>query len=208
MFLKSDLLSSFTTLGKQAATQLVESLQRLGVNALNILVNNSGATWGEPFEKHSEKGWDRVMDLNVKGLFYVTQACFPLLKTATSADYPSRVINIGSIAGLRTQLIPTYAYDISKAAVHHLTGKFAAAFSGENILCNAIAPGVIPSKMSEGIFTYSSKSDVESNVPLGRLGNEEDIMAVTLYLCGKGGNWVTGAVIPVDGGSVHGRAML
>ena len=165
-------------------------------------------TWGEPFEKHQESGWDRVMDVNVKGLFYVTQQCYPLLKAATTPQSPARVINIGSIAGLKPQFIPTYAYDISKAAVHHLTVKFASSFCADNILCNAIAPGLIPSKMSSQIFTYSSEDNVVSSIPLGRIGSETDIAGVTLYLCSNAANWVTGVVIPVDGGNTAGRSML
>lgn len=159
-------------------------------------------------EQHSEKGWDRVFDLNVKGLFFVSQLSFPLLKAATSKDFPSRIINIGSIAGLKPQSIPTYAYDCSKSAVHQLTIKLAASLANENILCNAMAPGLFPSHMGDQVLTYSDKETIEASIPLGRMGSTDDMMGITVYLCSKASNWLTGAIIPLDGGALLPRSLL
>mmetsp|Transcript_55235 Transcript_55235/g.83560 ORF Transcript_55235/g.83560 Transcript_55235/m.83560 type:complete len:269 (+) Transcript_55235:3-809(+) len=194
--------------GKQAATDLIDNLKKAGVTKLDILVNNSGIAWGETFDEYKEVGWDRVMNLNVKGLYYVTQQCYPLLKEAATKERPARVINIGSVAGIENQFMPTYAYDASKAAVHHLTKKFASAFCQDFIICNAIAPGFIPSQMSDQILQYSDKEKVEGSIPLNRVGCENDIAGITLYLCSNAANWVTGVIIPIDGGFLVKRSML
>eukprot|EP01087_Luapelamoeba_hula_P012182 TRINITY_DN3386_c0_g1_i1.p1 TRINITY_DN3386_c0_g1~~TRINITY_DN3386_c0_g1_i1.p1 ORF type:complete len:268 (+),score=36.95 TRINITY_DN3386_c0_g1_i1:75-878(+) len=185
--------------------QLGEALAEKGVDKLHILVNNSGVSWGEPLEKYSEAGWDKVMNINVKALFYVTREVLPLLKATATIQDPARIINIGSIAGIQHQLIPTYAYDISKAAVHHLTRKFADEFSRDFITANAIAPGFIPSKMSGQLFTYVDKETIASNIPLKRLGSPTDMAGIVLYLSSPAGAWVTGTLIPVDGGHLVGR---
>ena len=121
--------------------QVSSTLALLGVSALHVLVNNSGASWGEPLSSFSEKGWDRVMDLNVKSLFFLTRALLPLLSAAASAASPARVINIGSVTGIGHQRVPSWSYDVSKAAVHHLTVKLAEELGKQNITVNAIAPG-------------------------------------------------------------------
>ena len=108
---------------------------------IDFLINNAGASWGGPYADYSEKGWDKVMDLNVKSIFYLTQKLTPMLTVKASADDPSRVVNIGSIDGLNVPAIESYAYGVSKAAVHHLTRVQARRLVGENILVNAIAPG-------------------------------------------------------------------
>jgi 2-deoxy-D-gluconate 3-dehydrogenase len=124
--------------------KLVEELTAYE-SKLDILVNNAGASWGEPIDEFSEKGWDKVMDINVKGLFYMTQKCLPLLRASGSHDNPSRVINIGSIDGIGTPVYESYVYSSSKAAVHHLTRVLASRLVKENILVNAIAPTADPS---------------------------------------------------------------
>jgi NAD(P)-dependent dehydrogenase (short-subunit alcohol dehydrogenase family) len=137
--------------GEKACEAFLAALKARGVTKLDVLVNNSGCSWGEPFEKYSEKGFDKVMNLNVKGLFFLTKVLAPLLAEAGTADSPARVINIGSIAGLRPQKVPTFAYDASKAAVHHLTRQMAGTLAVDNITVNAIAPGLVPSNMSKQV---------------------------------------------------------
>lgn len=170
---------------------------------LDILVNNSGIAWGAPLDKFPLEQWDRVMNLNVKSMFSLTRALFPALRaasgTAGGVGAPSRVINIGSVAGLTPQPVPTWSYDVSKAAVHMLTRKFATEFA-PSVTVNAIAPGYVPSRMSAGLTAYVSKEAMEASVPMGRWGTEEDIGGALLYLTGRAGAWVTGQVLVVDGG--------
>jgi NAD(P)-dependent dehydrogenase (short-subunit alcohol dehydrogenase family) len=175
-------------------------LLELKVAKLHVLVNNSGTSWGEPIESFQEKGWDRVMNLNVKGLFFLTKTLLPLLQAAGTHEDPARVINIGSVAGLRAQTVPTYSYDVSKAAVHHLTKKLASDLSMQHITVNAIAPGLIPSNMSKQLLTYASEAKLKAGIPLGRVGKPQDMAGAALYLSSQAGAWVTGVVLPVDGG--------
>eukprot|EP01103_Thecamoeba_quadrilineata_P003594 TRINITY_DN13354_c0_g1_i1.p1 TRINITY_DN13354_c0_g1~~TRINITY_DN13354_c0_g1_i1.p1 ORF type:complete len:242 (-),score=51.74 TRINITY_DN13354_c0_g1_i1:32-757(-) len=182
------------------AEKVPKILKEMGVTQVHVLVNNSGASWGEPLEKYSEKGWDRVFDLNVKGLFYLTRALLPLLEAAASHEDPARIINIGSIAGIKPQLPPVYAYDASKAAVHHLTLKLAADFAHKKITVNAVAPGFVPSDMSAGLTKYASEDDLRSTIPLERFGKLEDMAGIAIFLSSQAGSWITGTIIPVDGG--------
>ena len=170
---------------------------------LDVLVNNSGTSWGEPFDESSERGWDRVFDLNVKAMFFLTQACAPLLSAAADASAegaPSRVINIGSVAGLTHQPWPCHAYDVSKAAVHHMTEKLAFDLAPRKITVNAIAPGLVPSSMSEQLEAYASAETLAESAPIGRVGRAGDMAGAALYLASPAGSWVTGSVLRVDGG--------
>ena len=143
------------------------------------------------------------MDLNVKGMFYLTNACLPLLQAAATADDPARVINIGSVVGMVPQEAPTHAYDVSKAAVHHLTRKLAADLAPQHITVNAVAPGFVPSRMSAGLSAWGGEPDkLAATVPLKRLGRPDDMAGACIYFCSRAGAWVTGTVLPVDGGSV------
>ena len=168
-------------------------------SSLDVLVNNAGAAWGAPFEEYPEDGYDKVMNLNVKGVFFCTQLFLPLLRKAASPEDPARVINIGSIDGLRVPMLQNYAYSASKAAVHMLTRHLAHHLVEEHITVNAIAPGPFPSKMTKFMFDMG-EDVVASNVPLGRPGRADDMAGTALFLASRAGSYLTGAVIPVDGG--------
>ena len=168
---------------------------------IDFLINNAGASWGEPYAEYAEKGWDKVMDLNVKTIFYLTQKLTPILTVNASIDDPSRVINIGSIDGLNVPALESYAYGTSKAAVHHLTRVQAKKLVGENILVNAIAPGPFESMML-GAAVNHDYSFIESRNPRKRIGSPEDIAGLAIFLCSRAGAYTVGAVIPSDGGLV------
>ncbi len=167
-------------------------------STLHVLVNNAGANWGAPLAEYPESGWDKVMALNVKGVFYLTQKLVPRLEAAARPGDPARVINVGSIDGLHTPPLETYAYSASKAAVHHLTRALARKLA-PRITVNAIAPGPFQSKMMAATLERLHDAIVAS-CPLGRIGEPEDMAAIALYLASRAGAYVTGAVIPVDGG--------
>ena len=166
---------------------------------LDILVNNAGAAWGAPIDEFPESGWDKVMNLNVKGVFFLTQALLPLLRKSGSADDPARVINIGSIDGLRVPILQNYVYSASKAAVHMLTRHLAHHLVDDHVTVNAIAPGPFPSQMTKFMFEMG-EDVVAQNVPLGRAGRPDDVAGAALYLSSRAGSYLTGAIIPVDGG--------
>ena len=168
---------------------------------IDFLINNAGASWGEPYAEYAEKGWDKVMDLNVKSVFYLTQKLTPLLKSAGNQEDPSRVINIGSIDGLNVPALESYAYGTSKAAVHHLTRVQAKRLVGENILVNAIAPGPYESMML-GAAVNHDYSLIESSNPRKRIGSPQDMAGLVIFLCSRAGAYTVGAVIPSDGGLV------
>lgn len=169
--------------------------------SIDFLINNAGASWGEPYAEYSEKGWDKVMDLNVKSIFYLTQKLTPMLGLNASVEDPARVINIGSIDGLNVPALESYAYGTSKAAVHHLTRVQARRLVGENILVNAIAPGPYESMML-GAAVNHDYSLIESRNPRKRIGSPEDIVGLVIFLCSRAGAYTVGAVIPSDGGLV------
>ena len=168
---------------------------------LDILVNNAGATWGAAIEEFPESGWDKVMDINVKGPFFLTQALLPMLEAAASDADPARIINVGSIDGLNVNKMGTYSYGPSKAAIHHLTRTFASHLADRKITANAIAPGPFPSKMTAGIAKTMGEQ-IREHVPLKRWGEPADMAGTAIFLASKAGAYVSGAVIPVDGGIV------
>jgi 2-deoxy-D-gluconate 3-dehydrogenase len=178
---------------------------------LDILVNNAGASWGAPIEEFPEVGWDKVMDTNVKGVFFLTQRLLPLLEGAGTADDPSRVINIGSIDGLGVPAFDTFSYGPSKAAVHHLTRVLAAHLVRRNIIVNAIAPGPFPTWMlSTGVGTGGDVEGTDWDLigrgnPRGRVGSPEDIAGLAIFLASRAGAYTVGETITCDGGSVLGR---
>ncbi len=166
---------------------------------LNILVNNAGATWAEPIDEFTEAGWDRTVDTNLKSLFFLTQALLPNLRAAGRFDDPARVINVGSIDGLHVNPMDTFPYAASKAGVHHLTRALAAKLGPEHITVNAIAPGPFESKMM-AVTLEAFGDSIAKSAPLGRIGRPDDMAGVVVYLASRAGAYVTGAVIPVDGG--------
>ena len=166
---------------------------------LHILVNNAGATWGAPLAEFPESGWDKVLALNLKAPFFLTRAFLPLLEKAASAEDPARVINIGSIDGLRVPELETYSYSATKAAIHHMTRVLAKRLGPQHITVNAIAPGPFPSKMMAATLEAFGDA-IAATSPLGRIGQPDDMAGVAIYLSSRAGAYVTGAVIPVDGG--------
>ncbi len=167
--------------------------------ALDILVNNAGATWGAPLAEYPADAWDKVMTLNAKSPFLLTRALVPALAAAGTADDPARVINIGSIDGIQVPIMETYAYSTSKAAVHQLTRHLARQLGPRHITVNAIAPGPFESKMMAATLRDFGDAIARSS-PLGRIGRPDDMAGVAIYLASRAGVYVTGAVIPVDGG--------
>ena len=168
---------------------------------LDILVNNAGANWAEPIDVFGESGWDKVMNVNLKSVFFLTRELLPALRAAGTAEDPARVINIGSIDGLHVPGLETYAYSSSKAAVHHLTRTLARRLAGEHINVNAVAPGPFESKMmAETLRNFGDA--LKRAIPRGRIGEPEDMAGVAIYLASRASAYVTGAVIPVDGGLV------
>jgi NAD(P)-dependent dehydrogenase (short-subunit alcohol dehydrogenase family) len=167
--------------------------------ALHILVNNAGANWGAPFAEFPDAAFDKVLALNVKGVFHLTRALVPLLEKAAEVGNPARVINIGSIDGIQVPLLETYAYSASKAAVHHMSRVLARKLA-PHITVNAVAPGPFQSKMMAATLDQFGDS-IAGNNPLGRIGAPEDMAGIAIFLASKAGAYVTGTVIPVDGGA-------
>ena len=166
---------------------------------LHVLVNNAGANWGAPYQEYPDDAWDKVLAVNVKAVFNLTRALTPMLEAAASDGDPARVINIGSIDGLQVPALETYAYSASKAAVHHLTRVLARKLASSRITVNAVAPGPFESKMMAATLERFGEA-IASSCPLGRIGTPEDMAGVAIYLASRAGAYVTGAVIPVDGG--------
>lgn len=221
---------------REGCKALAQHTHQLFNGRLDVLVNNAGTSWGEDpaydmGARESGKmnwGWDKVMDLNVKGMFYLVRECVPMLQrrrkkgdddnsgsisdntdglSTSPPDDPGRIINIGSVTGFLPQDAPTHAYDISKAAVHHLTKKIAADLAPRGITVNALAPGYVPSRMSKGLSTWTKgdgdlQDEVSATIPLGRMGREDDMGGACIYLSSRAGAWCTGVILNVDGGTV------
>jgi NAD(P)-dependent dehydrogenase (short-subunit alcohol dehydrogenase family) len=166
---------------------------------LDILVNNAGATWGEPLETFPDSAWDKVIDLNVKSPFWLVQAFLPALKRAGTQDDPARIINVGSIDGLHVPSLPVYSYASSKAALHQLTRMLARELGPQHITVNAVAPGPFQSKMMAATLDAFGET-IASSAPLRRIGRDDDMAGVAVFLASRAGSYLTGAVIPIDGG--------
>lgn len=168
---------------------------------LNILMNNAGRTWGAPIGEHPYEAWDKLLSLNVQGMFHLTQQLLPLLKAASTAEDPARVVNVGSVMGDIPKGTSTYSYAVSKGAVHHMTRVLSNDLAPEGITVNAIAPGPFVSKMTAfALGTEEGKAESAKGVPLGRVGSPEDVAGALQYLCGRGGAYVSGAILPLSGG--------
>ncbi len=165
---------------------------------VDVLVNNAGATWGAPLAEHDTASWDRVLNLNVQGVFHTTKFFLPLLEAGATSDEPARVINIGSIDGIHVPILESYSYSASKAAVHQLTRHLARRLA-PTITVNAVAPGPFPSKMMAATLDAFGEQ-IASGAPLKRIGRPDDMAGVTIFLASRAGAYLTGSIIPVDGG--------
>jgi NAD(P)-dependent dehydrogenase (short-subunit alcohol dehydrogenase family) len=168
---------------------------------LDVLVNNAGALWAAPLADYPESGWDKVFDVNVKGPFFLVQALLPLLETAATPEDPARVITIGSIDAFHVPQHETYAYSASKAAAHQLARHLAKALAPSYITSNVIAPGMFPSKMMQGTIEARGEEAVLQRVPLKRFVSDSDMAGSAIFLASSAGSFITGAVLPVDGGT-------
>ena len=177
---------------KLAAAYLAEE------NSLDILVHNAGAAWGAPFKEFPENGWDKVMDLNVKTPFFLTQALHDALKARATADRPSKVIIIASVDGFFVNRQETYSYHASKAGVMHLAKKMAMELIKDNIVVSAIAPGAFPTDMNR--IARDTPEFYDDHIPAGRVGKPEDIAGTAVFLVSQAGNYVVGTTVTVDGG--------
>ena len=189
------------TVATEAGVAALAAETRRRTDSLHILVNNAGLNWGEPFETFPWKAWERVMSVNVAGLFSLMRDLAPMLVKSANPNRPSTVVNVGSVMGSVTQSEHAYSYAASKAAVHHLTKILAAEFAGRQVTINAIAPGPFPTNMTRfAIGDEKGAARGANAVPIGRLGRAEDIAGALLFLTGRGGAYTTGAIVPVDGG--------
>lgn len=186
-------------LGSSAEVHALADAIKARETKLDFLINNAGAAWAEPFERYSEAGWDKVVDLNLKAVFLLTQALLPLLRAAGTTEDPARVVNIGSIDGILSPHLESFAYSASKAAVHHLTRNLAKHLARDNINVNAIAPGPFDTKMLAPVLAVGRKA-IEDSVPRGRVGEDDDVIGPAIFLCSRASSYVTGTVLPVDGG--------
>jgi NAD(P)-dependent dehydrogenase (short-subunit alcohol dehydrogenase family) len=170
---------------------------------LHVLVNNAGAAWGAPYDTFPEDGFRKVIELNLTALFFLTRDLTPLLSAAGTPSDPARIINIGSMDGLKAPTVlqtGTFPYSASKAGVHHMTKALALELAPRHITVNAVAPGFFESKMTEASLGRF-REDIEGNCPLGRIGRPEEMAGIAIYLASRAGAYTNGAVIPVDGGT-------
>lgn len=169
--------------------------------SLDILVNNAGAAWGAPFDEFPEDGWDKVMDLNLKAMFFLTQALAPDLRAAASSEgHLAKVINVASIDGIRPNPLETYSYHASKAGVIHLTKRLASRLAPDGVIVSGIAPGAFGTTMNKAARDHGD--EVKTKIPAGRIGTAEDMAGVAAYLASRAGDYVVGETIAVDGGVV------
>jgi NAD(P)-dependent dehydrogenase (short-subunit alcohol dehydrogenase family) len=186
-------------LTKPEGIELVAREVEAREQSLDVLINNAGAVWAEPFDEFGVAAWDKVMNINVKAVFFLTQRLHKMLTASASHENPARVINIGSIDGLHCPPLETYPYSASKAAVHHLTRTLAARLAPDNILVNCLAPGPFESKMMAATLAALGDQIKEAS-PVKRIGRPEDIAGAAIFLASRASMFITGAVIPVDGG--------
>jgi len=185
----------------QGAQALVEAYAK-HEGSLDILVNNAGAAWGAPYDEFPESGWDKVVDLNLKTPFFLTQALTPMLKKAAT-DHLAKVINIASIDGISVNPQETYSYAASKAGLIQLTRRMALRLAQDRIVVSAIAPGAFASDMNKDARDHGD--EVKARIPAGRIGEPEDMAAAAIYLASRAGDYVMGSTLVVDGGVTHAR---
>jgi len=171
-------------------------------SSLDILVNNAGAAWGETFDTFPESGWDKVVDLNLKAPFFLTQALIEPLRAAAKAQ-PAKVINIASIDGVSVNPQETYSYAASKAGLIHMTRRIALRLAQDNIVVSAIAPGAFASDMNRVARDHAEET--AKHIPAGRIGRDEDMAGAAIYLASRAGDDVMGSTLVVDGGVTHAR---
>ncbi|MBZ6191785.1 SDR family oxidoreductase [Streptomyces olivaceus] len=186
-------------LSKYDECRRLADLVKADTERLDILVNNAGAMWREPLETFPDEAWGSVLDLNLKSPFWLVQALLPALRRAGTADDPARVINIGSIAALHVADSPNYSYASSKAGLHQLTRVLARELGPQHVTVNAVAPGPFPSQMMASTLDAIGDT-IAAKAPLRRLGRDDDMAGVAVFLAGRAGAYLTGTVIPVDGG--------
>jgi NAD(P)-dependent dehydrogenase (short-subunit alcohol dehydrogenase family) len=187
---------------QEGRASLVEALSSKE-QCLHVLVNNAGTSWGAPYEKYPDAAFDKVLGLNVTAPFALTRDLTPLLEKAATEDDPARVVNVGSIAGIRAERLTgtgTFAYSASKAALHHLTRTLAGELGPRHITVNAVAPGFFESRMTVDVLKHHAEA-IAAACPLGRIGRPEEMAGVVVYLASRAGAYTNGAVIPVDGGT-------
>jgi NAD(P)-dependent dehydrogenase (short-subunit alcohol dehydrogenase family) len=185
----------------EGAQALVDAYAR-HESALDILVNNAGAAWGAPYDEFPESGWDKVVDLNLKTPFFLTQALTPMLKKAAT-DHLAKVINIASIDGISVNPQETYSYAASKAGLIQLTRRMALRLAQDRIVVSAIAPGAFASDMNK--LARDHGDEVKERIPAGRIGTPEDMAGAAIYLASRAGDYVMGSTLVVDGGVTHAR---
>jgi NAD(P)-dependent dehydrogenase (short-subunit alcohol dehydrogenase family) len=173
---------------------------------LDILVNNAGAAWGAEFDEFPESGWDKVMNLNVKSMFFLTKALAKPIRAAASRERPAKIINIASIDGIFVNPMETYSYGASKAAVIHMTRRIAAKLIKDHIVVSAIAPGAFASDMNKAARDHAD--EVAKRIPAGRIGDESDMAGLAIFLASRAGDYVVGNAIAIDGGVVYASAGL
>ena len=192
-------------LGSKAGADAVAAEIASREPKVDVLINNAGAIWQAPLEDYPDSAWDKLWNINVKGVFYLTVALLPQLRAAASPDSPARVINLGSVDADQVPSWETYAYAASKAGVHMLTRHLGHQLASEHITVNGIVPGPFQSNMTTGVLdTEGPREELLSRVALGREGTWEDAAGVAIFLASRAGSFLTGALIPMDGGmSTH-----
>ena len=167
---------------------------------LDVLVNNAGSLWAAPLAEYPESGWDKVYDLNVKATFFLIQQLLPMLEAAGRPEDPARIINVGSVNAISIPSHETYAYVSSKAALHQLTRHLASQLASRHVTANVLAPGLYPSKMQTAMIERKGIDALVDPIPLKRLASEADMAGTAIFLASRAGAYLTGAVVPVDGG--------